>query len=434
MDEQHREYARVVHEGLDPTGRRTSKLCLSPFIYDHQLWREMEELTGAYARLLEFVFHNLPTSSRIQEVLEYPPELESFLGALQVYPKNLAAARIDVFLTRDGFRMVESNTEIPGGNEESYFLENEYLRIYQPPGLEAVPRMEIVYDTLMSYYRIQAEVFDLPPKDELVIYLCQWQSEIERIRGEYDVLMDFIRRRGHVCDVVDPNRIGIRDGKAWTPDGERIDLIYRRFTSDELPRFAEKKWQMAIDWDRAAVAVVNPFCTKRVDSKNIMVLFKDEDYEGVFPAELEVDLATVRRVIPWTKKIQDRLVLEDGREVDAEPFLLAEKDDLVIKHANAYSSAAVFIGDDISADEWRGVVEESMKGDWIVQQRIELPEMDLQYWEDGRQKTARCIFNVNPYIYDGHLGGFLGRASTDKLTSFKSGEIAAIIPCFRRSS
>lgn len=434
MNEKHQEYARIVDRVLDPTGQRTSKLCVSPYCYDRALWNKMEELVEAYARLLEFVFRSFPTSARIQEVLEYPAELESFLGALNIYPKNLAAARIDVFLTSEGFRMVESNTEIPGGNEESYFLENEYLRIYRPEGLSAVPRMQIVFDTIMSHYRTQAEFFDLPKKDNLVIYLCQWQSEIERIRGEYDVLIDFIRERGHVADVVDPNRIEISDGKAFAPDGQRIDLLYRRFTSDELPRFAQRKWQMAIDWDRAAVAVVNPFCTKRVDSKNIMVLFKDESYEGVFPAEFREDLETVRRIIPWTKKIKDRLVLKDDREVDAMSFLVAEKDGLVIKHANAYSSAAVFIGEDISVPEWREIVDESLKGDWIVQEKIELPEMDIDYWEDGQLKTARCIYNVNPYIYDGRLGGFLNRASTDKLTSFTKGEIAAVVPCFERSS
>jgi len=432
MEEGHREYARIVDEVLDPTGQRTSKLCVDPFVYDRSLWRDMERLTGAYAKLLEFVFKRFPTSSKIQEVLEYPPELESFLGALNIYPKNIAAVRVDVFLTREGFRMVESNAEIPGGNEESYFLESEYLRIYQPEGLEAVPRMQIVFDTLMSHYHTQAEVFDLPRKDSLVIYLTQWQSEIERIRGEYDVLINFIHERGHVCDVVDPNRIEIRDGKAFAPDGTRIDLIYRRFTSDELPRFAKRSWQMAIDWDHAAVAVVNPFCTKRVDSKNIMVLFKDEDYEDVFPEELKGDLETVRQIIPWTKKIKDRLVLPDGREVDAKPFLTSEKDDLVIKHANAYSSAAVYIGEDVARDEWRTIVDEALEGDWIVQEKIELPEMDMEYWEDEKLKTARCIYNINPYIYDGHLGGFLARASTDKLTSFKSGEIAAVVPCFER--
>ena len=189
---------------------------------------------------------------------------------------------------------------------------------------------------------------------------------------------------------------------------------------------------MAIDWDKASVAVVNPFCTKRVDSKNIMVLFSDETYEDVFPAEMKEDVRIVREIIPWTKKIGERLMLKDGTEVDPRPYLLKHKNDLVIKHANAYSSSAVFLGDDLDQEKWEEVVDESLKGDWIVQERIDLPEIDVEYWEDNQIKTARCIYNVSPYIYDGKLGGFLNRASTDKLTSFTSGEIATIMPCFER--
>jgi len=433
MQKKYEAYSRTVKKVLDPDGRRTAKLCLDPFVFDGGLWSRMDRITRAYAALLEFVFQRFPEDRRIQEVLEYPPDLERFIGSLNIYEKNLAAARIDIFLTEAGLRMVESNAEIPGGNEESYHLEKEYLKVFQPDGLEMVPRMQIVFDTLMRYYGIQARRFGLPGRERLNIVLCQWQSEIERIRGEYNILIDFIRERGHSCDVIDPNRVEIRDGKAFHPDGSRIDLIYRRFTADELPRFAERKWQMAIDWDRAEVAVVNPFCTKRVDSKNIMVLFRDEAYEEVFPAELKADLRTVREIIPWTKKVKDRLVLEDGREVEALPHLVEARESLVIKHANAYSSSAVYIGEDVEPGEWRGIAEEALKGDWIVQERIGLPEIDLRYWEDGRVKTVRCIYNVNPYIYDGKLGGFLARASTDKLTSFTKGTIATIIPCFKRA-
>ena len=425
-------YERVVAPVLDPDGRRTAKLCLTPYVYDDEFWQQMVTITHAYSTLLEFVFQQFPTNRKIQEVLEYPPELERFLGSLRIYEKNLAAARIDIFVTSSGLRMVESNTEIPGGNEESYFLEQQYLSCLSPDGLKAVERMQIVYDTLMSYYRVQTRAFGIEAKERPTIYLSQWQSEIERIRGEYNILMDFIRDRGHRCDVVDPNTISIRDGHAYSADGVPIDLIYRRFTSDELPRFAERSWQMAIDWDRADVAVVNPFCTKRVDSKNIMVLFKDEDYEDVFPAELRGHLNTVRAIIPWTKKIKPRLVTADGAEVEARDYLIRNKDTLVIKHANAYSSAAVYIGVDVPAEQWQEIVDESLTGDWVVQEMIDLPEIDLEYWEDNQVKQVRCIYNVSPYMYDGRPGGLLARASTDKLTSFKSGEIATIVPCFHR--
>lgn len=433
MKEKNRQYYEIVKKILDPTEKRTAKLCLTPYIYDREFKDKMNRITIGYANLLEFVFHEFPTNKKIQEVLEYPPELEKFLNSLNVYEKNLAAARIDIFVTeKDGLKMCESNCEIPGANEESYFLEQEYLRIFQPQGLKAMPRMKIVYNTLMHYYDIQAKYFNLPKKENLNIYLAQWQSEIDRILGEYDIIMDFIRQRGHRCGAIDPNRIIIKDNKAYDPDGERIDLIYRRFTADELPLFAEKKWQMAIDWDRAEVAVVNPFCTKRVDSKNIMVLFNDEEYEDVFPRNLQEDLAVVREIIPWTKKIKENIILEDGSEVDARSYLIKEKDHFVIKHANAYSSAAVYIGSDLDKKTWENVVDESLKGDWITQARIDLPEIDLEYWEDDKVKKERCIYNVNPYIYDGKLGGFLNRASTDKLTSFKSGQVATIMPCFQK--
>jgi hypothetical protein len=425
-------YFRVVEEVLDPTGRRSAKLCLTPFVYSKAFWLKMDRITRSYAGLLEFVFQEFPRSQKIQSVLEYPPDLERFINSLHIYQQNLAAARMDIFLTPSGFKMVESNCEIPGGNEESYFLEEQYLKIFNRENLKIVPRMQIVYDTLMHHYNIQAQFFQLPQKKKPTIYLAQWQTEIDRILGEYNILMDFIRQKGHLCGVIDPNEIIIKNNRAYTPSGEEIDLIYRRFTADELPKFARRKWEMAIEWDQARVVVVNPFCTKRVDSKNIMVLFKDESYDDVFPDHLKKELSIVRDIIPWTKKIKSSLVLPDGQSVDARHYLINNRENLVIKHANAYSSSAVFIGIDLDPRRWNEVVEESLAGDWVVQERIELPEMNIEYWEDGQIKIATCIYNVNPYIYDGKLGGFLNRASTDKLTSFKSGEIATVIPCFEK--
>jgi hypothetical protein len=266
----------------------------------------------------------------------------------------------------------------------------------------------------------------------LNVYLIQWQHEIDRIQGEYAILIDYIKMKGHHCDVIDPNRLTIENGRVITPDGNSADLLYRRFTADELPQYADKSWQMAIDLDKADVAIANPFCTKRVDSKNIMVLFRDEQYDDVFPETLKKDLETVRRIIPWTKKIEDKLIVR-GDMCDAGEYLRRNKDKLVIKHANAYSSAAVFIGMDCDETKWNEVVDESLTGDWIVQELLDLPEKEIEYWEDDQVKKAKCIYNVNPYIYDGKLGGFYVRASTDKLTSFKVGEIATVMPCLKRT-
>ena len=431
MENKYKKYYEEATKVLNPHGGRTAKLCLTPFYYEQKFWDKMDRITRAYDKLLEFVFQNFPTNERIQNVLDYPGPLEKYIRSLNIYSTNMAAARIDIFLTNEGVRMVESNCEIPGGSEESYFLESEYLKIIQPKNVEQIPRLEIVYNTLMHYYKIQAKAKGLPVKDKLNIYLIQWQDEIERIQGEYAILIDYIKAKGHNCSVIDPNTLIIEDNRVRTPDGVFIDLIYRRFTGDELPKFAKKGWQMAIDLDKADVAIVNPFCTKRVDSKNIMVLFKDEQYDAVFPDELKEDLNIVREIIPWTKKIEETIVV-DGKEHNAKDYLINNREDFVIKHANSYSSVDVYIGVDCEKKKWADVVNESLKGDWIVQQIINLPEIEIEYWEDDRIKKAKCIYNVNPYMYDGKLGGFYVRASTDRLTSFKVGEIATVMPCFKK--
>ena len=431
MDDLFKEYFETTSKILNPHGGRSAKLCLTPFYYDQVFWHKMDRITRAYANLLEFVFQNFANDSRIQNVLDYPENLEKYIRSLNIYSKNMAAARIDIFLTKDGIRMVESNCEIPGGSEESYFLETEYLKIIQPENVEQIPRVEIVYDTLMHHYQIQIQAKGLPLKEKLNIYLIQWQNEIDRIQGEYAILIKYLKAKGHHCGVIDPNTLLIEENKVKTPDGQVIDLIYRRFTGDELPKYADKSWQMAIDLNNADVAIVNPFCTKRVDSKNIMVLFKDEQYDDVFPEELVEDLKIVREIIPWTKKIAEQILVH-GTKVDAKDYLLNNRERLVIKHANAYSSVAVFIGDDCDEKKWGGIVEEALTGDWIVQEIIDLPEREIEYWENNKINRARCIYNVNPYMYDGKLGGFYVRASTDRLTSFKVGEIATVMPCFKR--
>ncbi len=89
MNEQHKRYSEIIKKVLDPTGQRTAKVCLTPYMYDNALWERMKGITEAYANLLEFVFREYPTNLKIQEVLEYPDDLERYLSALNIVVKNI---------------------------------------------------------------------------------------------------------------------------------------------------------------------------------------------------------------------------------------------------------------------------------------------------------------------------------------------------------
>ena len=432
MQDANRSYLAFVNERLNPLGARRAKLCLTPYTHDSAFEERYRQIVASYALILEHVFQRYPVDARIRDVLGYSGELESHLETMTVYPRNLALARLDVFVTADGLRMVESNTETPGGNEECTTLEIGYQRFFSAPGLVRRERLQKVLDTLLDHYRVQMSHKGLEAKERPTINLITWDWDIQRIRGEYDVLIDFIRGAGCPCDILDPNRLEFRDGHAFSPStGERVDLFYRRFTTDELPKNSSTGFALARRLNDSSAAVVNPFCTKRVDSKNIMVLIDDRELDDVFTPELMPHVERIRTVLPWTRKVSRAMVV-DGARVDGGRFLRESRERLVIKEANSYSSVGVFLGEDATPAQWDEIVERALQGDHIVQEKIDLPTVGVTLFDGEREIHEELIYNVNPYLFNGQFGGLYVRASSDKLTSFKVGKVATVMPVFLR--
>jgi hypothetical protein len=434
MSEPNQGYFDFVKERLNPLGIRKATLTLTPYVLRKEFHDRLARLSVSYARILEDVFQRYSEDERIRDVLGYGGELEELLGDMTVYPRNMALARLDMFDTGDGLFMVESNTETPGGNEECTALEEGFQRFFPGEGGRRLDRLATVLETLMDHYRVQMGHKGLAAKEKPVINLITWDWDIQRIRGEYDVLIDYVRGKGCRCDIIDPNKIVFEGGDAINPEmGERVDLFYRRFTTDELPKHARDGFDLARHLDGSSAAVVNPFCTKRVDSKNIMVLVKDGSFEGIFSEEVLADVRLVREILPWTRRVAGEIEV-DGRSVDGREYLLREKDRLVVKEANSYSSVGVFIGEDHEPDEWAGVVDRALGGDFIVQEKIALPTLPVRLYDGVKESTQDLIYNVNPYMFNGDFGGIYVRASSDKLTSFKVGGVATVLPVFLEST
>ncbi len=423
-------YFEYVQEHLNPLGIRRATLSLTPFICSKGLYQHFKDIAVSYGKILEYVFQHYEQDQRIRDVLGYKGDLEAHLKKMTVYPRNMALARLDIFLTKDGLHMVESNTETPGGNEEQTALEAGFLETIGLDDVQRLSRLDAVFNTLIDHYKVQAAYKGLPIKDLPTIYLFTWQWDIDRIRGEYDVLIKYIRDQGCPCDIIDPNKLVFKDNKVYDPATDTpIDLLYRRFTTDELPEHAEKGFALAEQLDASNAAVVNPFCTKRVDSKNIMVLMKDESYTDVFSPDIMEHVKTIREVLPWTHKVSPEMIV-DGRPVDGREFLLRERENLVLKHANAYSSVCVYLGEDNTQEEWAGLVDMALQGDHIVQEKITLPRLPVILFDGEEKIVTDLIYNVNPYMFNGDFGGIYVRASTDKLTSFKVGGVATVLPVF----
>ena len=89
------------------------------------------------------------------------------------------------------------------------------------------------------------------------------------------------------------------------------------------------------------------------------------------------------RTVPWTRKLEERRTLKDGREVDLPAFLRDHREELVLKPAHAYGGRDVLVGDETPAAAWEAALRAGMGRAWVAQERVPIPEESFPTCEGG---------------------------------------------------
>lgn len=137
---------------------------------------------------------------------------------------------------------------------------------------------------------------------------------------------------------------------------------------------------------------------------NFAILSEHEDSEIFTPEERE----TIKKHIPWSRKITDSEseTTYKGQKVKLVDFILANREKLVLKPLVGSGGKDIFVGHKTSEEEWRQVVEKSLKGknDW---KDLNVGEtMTQQRWGDLLEKALRmeswlvqeCVDSY-PYVF-----------------------------------
>ncbi len=131
--------------------------------------------------------------------------------------------------------------------------------------------------------------------------------------------------------------------------------------------------------------------------------------------------ALVARVVPWTRRVEERRTRKDGREIDLVPWVLEHREELVMKPAHEYGGRAVLLGWETDAPGWHAAVDAALDGAWVVQQRVEIPEEPFPVFEDGRLDFVPLKVNTNPFYVLGEPAGAVTRTSRDDVVSVSAG-------------
>ena len=336
-------------------------------------------------------------------------------------PKTDASpvSRLDAFFSPDDgkLRFTEYNAETPAGSGYNdaltdLFLALPIMREFRTRfAVSPLPaRHNVLHSLLKAYQRFSGG------RTKPTIGILDWK-EVPTM-SEFRLYRDYFQSVGITCVIGDPREVEYRGGALYS-DGVKIDLIYKRVLINELIADGGLDHPMVRAVRDGAVCMTNPFRCKILHKKASLAVLSDERNDALFSAsEREV----ITEHVPWTRIVEERKTVLDGRTIDLIPFIAGNKDRLVLKPNDDYGGAGVVLGWEVDATRWDAELAKALGQPYIVQQRIGLPSELFPSLVDGAVVLADRIVDTAPFCFDGaFVEGCLTRVSTATLVNVTAG-------------
>jgi hypothetical protein len=337
-------------------------------------------------------------------------------------------SRLDAFIDpADGIaRITEYNGETPAGTAYCDALSDLFLampamrRFARQWTVRPLPARNHLFNVLLDTWHAFRGVRTMPS-----IAIVDWH-DVPTV-SEFQLSRDYFQSMGAECIITTPDALTYSGGKLHDASGMVIDLIYKRVLIHELVEecgLAHAMVRAVID---GAVCMVNPFSCKPLHKKASLAVLSDERNSRRFSSD---QLAAIARHVPWTRVVEERRTVIDGREIDLVPWIGEQKDQLVLKPNDDYGGTGIVLGWEADSASWEIAVTRALTEPYIIQRRIALPSEPFAAVVDGALTLDTRIVDTAPFCWDGAWAdGMLCRISTSTLVNVTAGG-GSTIPTF----
>ena len=342
------------------------------------------------------------------------PEAEARWVRLDPGEPDVVLSRLDAFLTPDGPRFIEVNSDAPAGFGYGDRMAGVFQRL---PVFQEFARLRRV-----SY---------LPSGDRLVdavlgvwrrrggsgspsVAIMDWADV--KTRADQEILRQAFAARGLDCFLADPRAAEVRGGRL-VAEGRAVDVVYRRAVLSEMVAREDEVRPFLESYRDGLAVFVNSLRCHLSEDKAFFALVTDEAQALLSEDERRF----VAGIVPWTRKLEERRSEAGGRMIDLLPYVLENRARLVLKPAHGYGGRAVFVGDETAPSAWESAVLEGLGAAWIVQERVVIPEERFPVFAGGRLGLDSLKVNANPFYVAGAEVGAVTRASRSSVINVSAG-------------
>jgi hypothetical protein len=333
-------------------------------------------------------------------------------------------ARFDGFFVREGeLKFVELNTQSPAGAGFADALIELFLnlpvvqRFQRRHRLRTLPCLPVIRNSLLTCFRVWCGSPHAIPR----VAIVDWASVATR--AEFEIIAEDFRRAGCRVRVCTPDDLELH-GRTLTACGEVVDLVYRRVLAMDLLKRTGADHVVFRAARARAACIVNPFPCRITGKKATFAMLSDERYAGLFNPTLR---AVCHEHIPWTRILEERTTTFRHRSIDLIPFVLANREELVLKPNDNYGGQDVRLGWKLTASEWEAAVVAAMKSRCIVQERVELPTARFPIENNGELVLESRWLDTCPFVgVDDLVVSSITRLSTEPVVNVAAG--GALVP------
>ena len=343
------------------------------------------------------------------------PESEARWVALDPGPPDVVLSRLDAFLEGTRPRFIEVNSDAPAGfgygdRMAAVFADLPVFRRFAAAHpVRYLPSGPALVDALLAAWRARGGT------GSPVVAIVDWADV--KTRADQQILRELIEARGMSCVLADPRDAELAGGRLSFA-GRAVDVVYRRAVLSELVAREDDVRVFLEAYRRGAAVVVNSFRCHLSEDKAFFALLTDEAFDRLVSAEERRFLSDV---VPWTRRVAERRTVRDGVEIDLLPFILSERDSLVLKPAHGYGGRSVLVGDETDPATWEAAAVSGLAEPWVVQDRVVIPEEPFPIVSDGTLRFESLKVNVNPFYAAGAKVGAVTRASRSSVINVSAG-------------
>ncbi len=332
------------------------------------------------------------------------------------------SSRLDSFLDGEtnNLQFIEYNAESPAAIAyedllTDVFLDLPVMRSFAAQyEIEPLPARGRMLQALLDAYR------EWGGTGEPRIAIVDWKGL--PTHSEFVMFQQFFREHGLDAVICAPEDLRYQAGTLYA-DGQPVDLVYKRvLTAEFLQRIGDgcMEHPLVQAYRDHKICLANNFRAKLLHKKSIFALLSEEaitEAAGVDGEQREL----LARHIPWTRFIEQGRTTYGGQEVDLIPFILAERDRLVLKPNDDYGGAGISIGWETDAATWEQAVRAAQEKPFVVQERVHIAYEDYPAWRGDHLEIGRRLVDSDPFLFGTDVQGCLTRLSSVTLLNVTAG-------------